>query len=839
MNYTTELGFDLEVREELESGQIMGSVAWAIDVDAYEASLDLSLLEEFKLRKDWASGEAWSFHLIETIFKTLKPGAGVVLNSSTGKDSTLMTAIYLQVAEAWAAQGKRVPETVIAVANSAAEFPMMASRLSRQVDALNAYCQKKNLPVEAFVETARAKNRLFAEIIGNGRPLPALVTGSAANASGSASTSWCMDRVKGGPLNAISKRISAKFTRFINLIGVREGESTSRDAKIEKYTEGLPHGLTRLNGTGLAQYPILDWSTELVEAFLRTDETPWDFGSSQNLASIYYSVSNGGKENVSECGLKATRDEGVSNKCSGFDGARMGCFMCVKSVNRSLSNIAKHDSRELRSLGKSPANAKHRWLRGFHKYLIGLHRRYEIATSKDPISVKVGGKKVKVRSILASMGKNTNTLFAKNLAFEERARLLLLLFRAELESGFKLIEEEEIDSIALYWKKAGYYHINPWRIREDAKKWKATGKPILYFEHATDFMDQTDIADGLASAAYFHVEDEAIEQNFQPLKLLHLLSLRSHGMPLLPKPRAYIFHRRERANNEALVMVTDMPSVIGAKTGTNLLNGIAPFAWVLRGSRELTEWEMTLFKTLGRNFFYSHLAEETNAAIKSYLEIEEGAFTAPHSKGRGARHGFFPHRNWIEIPNPSAAFRETILLNAHSVRHGGHDQEPLDAHWQISESVADLRGKVTFGDLKELIPVVRELADNADYIEDISDSLAYELESLVDGRWDLLESADLKQTAEMKEFQGALSDFAKRRNIIGRTLDLFNRNQVLLSIVIDAVIEGHANGALINQVAYITRTQRYDPKYAEELMANLVRLLDLAPAANSFREKVA
>jgi hypothetical protein len=350
-------------------------------------------------------------------------------------------------------------------------------------------------------------------------------------------------------------------------------------------------------------------------------------------------------------------------------------------------------------------------------------------------------------------------------------------------------------------------------------------------------MDRTDIADGLAAAAYFHTEDDAIAGNFQPLKLLHLLSLRSHGMPLMPKPMAYIFHRRERANNEALVMVTDMPAVIGAKTGTNLLNGIAPFAWVVRGVRELTDWEYTLIKTLGRNFFYSHLAEETDAAIKSYLAIPEGEYKAKETPGRASvSHGFFPHRAVARLR--STDMRDTILKNVQAARHCGFDREPLEDFFEISETVADLRGNITLQTLRTIIPMIAELADNADYIEDQVNELAHELESLVGNQWHMLESPDMKQTEEMKAFQAGLSDVAKRRNLVGRTKELFSANQTLISDLINLSIDGQINAALINKIAYITRTERYDPGYAASLLSDLLKLLDLAPQSSNLKESI-
>jgi 3'-phosphoadenosine 5'-phosphosulfate sulfotransferase (PAPS reductase)/FAD synthetase len=842
---TTELGFEVEASRRTEQPE-----SWAIDTALYEANLDPELKAAFESDPTRANAEAISLNSIIAVFASLRKGASIVLNSSTGKDSTLLTALYFKAAEKWASEGNKVPSTTIAIADTGAEFPRLNQRIYGEEKRLNTYALKKGLPIKVIVERARAKSRLFAEIFGNGRPLPALASGEAKNASGTANSAWCMDRVKKGPLDAINKRVTSENPYYIQMIGVRYDESTSRDKRIARYSEGLAPGLTRIGGlidedsgsfgqdTRLGSIPIVDWPTELVEDFLRCAEMPWNYATPFELAKIYYTASSKGEQEATQCDITLTKDGGISNKCEGFDGARLGCWMCVKSVNKSLSNMHRNDSRELRGKGQSPAKAKHRWLRGFHKYLIGLHARYANCTSDKPVSGILSGRRVKIDSIVKSLGKDTNVLFCKNINFEERARLLLLLFRAEIESGFRLIEEDELKLIQLYWKKAGVHHVHVEEIRDDAMRWKETGKPVLSYLRFTELADRTDIAAGIPAAAYFHTADLAIKNNFQPLKLLHLLPLRSHGTPLIPTVRAYVFERRERENNELMVMVTDMPSVLGAKTNTNLLNGLSPFAWRLRGTRDLTDWESTMFRSSGRNFFYSHLQDETDRAIDEYLaasEVEVGESLSYRELRRSGEisvvGGFFPHTRPLKLP--VLTMRDTIMQNLTAANHCGSNAEPLDEHFMMGESAASLRGRITFDKLKEVMPVVRELAELSDYTEFAAQELVSELESFAAGKWHLLEHFEKDIPKEKKDFQAGLIDIAKRRLLVERTMDHFERYQQLVGVIISEIKQGNVNAALISRLAFIARNDRYDEEYAEKLTTELLELLDLLPRGNA------
>jgi DNA sulfur modification protein DndC len=289
---------------------------------------------------------------------------GILLNSSTGKDSTLMVALYFENARARLMAGKAVLPAIVGISDTGSEFPDMAIRMREEVKTMTECAREMNLPIEVKLVQPPAKSRLLVEIIGGGLALPQLKNGG--SSSGFVGASWCLDRVKATPLQTILTDARERFPYFIQCVGVRSAESAKRAATMRKYAEELPLGLTNLDGgrdsaTRLGATPIAHWSDKQLRQWMLEGFAMWDALSNDNLRHIY-ALGSKPDERAGECVLTITKEGAVSNVCSDLSGARFGCWMCLLSTNKSLGNAAEQDKRY------AP-------LKAFHSYLFGHHLR--------------------------------------------------------------------------------------------------------------------------------------------------------------------------------------------------------------------------------------------------------------------------------------------------------------------------------------------------------------------------------------------------------------------------------------------------------------------------------
>ena len=625
------------------------------------------------------------------------------------------------------------------------------------------------------------------------------------------SAQWCMSYVKGEPIKRIEKKIKAKHPLLVQMIGTRSSESSARKLSVEKYATDFPEGLSAI-GSHMGSTPIVHWTNDMLDSFLRSDVAPWDAGSVEDLANIYYKASSKG-EMAGECAISLDKDNGVTNTCSDLGGARMGCFFCVKSVNKSLTNMTRRKS-ETESDYDRAERMKYRWLRGFHSYLYGLHKRYSSGAT---------GKK----GIITQVGKNTVNLFCKNLPFLERARLLLLLFRAELESGLVLVSPDDLQMIKAFWGKAGVYHVDPEEIRADAQRWKETGKPELSYLKAAAYLDRSNLTTTLPGGSFFHLSDEIPQgTKCQPLSLVNQLAFRNAPMPLLPLPKAYVFRRRDHHNGDLLVMVTDMPSVLGAKTSTGLLNGIAPFAWVYQGSRDLLEWEWHLLNR-GRNFFYQQTREEDTAALVAYSEdLTESS--VGRQRLRGHTYGLFPHRGHIEIGqfNRFTSALENLVTVTRG--EGCADLDPLTLAVDSAESIGAMRGKLSLNEIRRLQSIVTDLAYFSDETDEAVHVACRTLEAMCAGNWELMEhvaAKGVKRPKHKADFQAKVRMACKRMRLVDGLQSGFKEYNEQMRYVIELIKAGRLNGAVVGKLAYIARMFAVDEEYAEREFSELLRQL--------------
>lgn len=522
--------------------------------------------------------------------------AGILVNSSTGKDSTLVTQVVIAALSRRRRAGKPLLPVFVGIADTASEFVAMASRMQTEAAALNDFATKTGMALKAEIVQPPPEKRLLVEILGRGLGLPHLKNGST---NGMVGASWCMDRVKRGPLEAVFKKAAAQFPFLIQCVGVREAESARRSGNIKKHADGLPDGLTELGNSSpnhIGAIPIRHWSDNEVRDWMNSHLPPWNPGGSDELREIYASGANKGSES-SECQLAFAKDGSVTNVCSDLGGTRFGCWHCLLSKNKSLTNISRR-------------NKTYKPLRKFHSYLFGHHKR--------------GDKRRKLRE---TVGFDAVHLFPKGFTLKERFFMTMLLVRAEVESGYTLLAPEEIQAIETRWAINGYPQLTVALARSAAEQWRRTGKAMtgwetgIHGDHEGDkygaFEPDTRcraFETCLPYAAWAHLPDpdgKILHKGRAP-DILNLLSAAGGGEELFPTLRAWVLVAPELGSRtrHILTAVTDNLHALAGKT-----QGMTTGHWMLQGSRAPLPWERQISD--GRVIFH---------ALPESIKPEPGTF---------------------------------------------------------------------------------------------------------------------------------------------------------------------------------------------------------------------
>ena len=719
-------------------------------------------LAEFENNPLPATAMDLSAAMFDAMDLVLPPGVAFILNSSTGKDSTVTCQAYIWALAEWRAAGRTIRPAVVAIADTGSEFPEMAMRIVKEAEAINAYGIRLGIPLTAEVVHPPVKHRLMVEICGNGKPLPRLTKGSGS----SAVSNWCMSRVKAGALKQITERAKALHSDFVSVIGVRSAESTRRAGHIEEYARGFPVGLTAIGHEPgkadlLAMMPIVHWENVWVSDWIRAFAPQWRAEGREELRSIYFK----GKaelEGNTECAVTVSEEGQISNSCSDLSGTRFGCWHCLLSVNKSLLNTARNDTRYM-------------WLKKFHKYVFMQHGR--------------NFKRAKYRNATGFTEKN---LVPKTHTFRERYLTLMLLLRAEVESGFELLLPEEANMIELLWKKHGVFTVTVADARRDVEQWRKTGRMVPFFDSMDEFMSKLaeTLGDGIPAGAFFNVLVEA--QKHEPFSLKQGLDLSQllcvagtgYGTPMFPVLTTYVLRDR-RAPKRFISLVTDTLSVLGTKTNTGLVNGLQLSAWECIATRPPTSWERVMSD--GRSFFY-----------QTDLDTE-------HQKARAA---------WDSRAPDAAMVLDRFYAN--SLALATHEAEdPYAEH--VAEELIIQQLELTPVEFDELEQIVTGAVGTSEYLTDTVGVVAAQLLRASQEGAELVESETLEGRTWRGKFRKTVTAAFKLESYWPHYQFLADRFRTMGRWIQD----GKANTALLFRLAYLARWEAIDPTYAATLRSSL------------------
>lgn len=728
----------------------------------------------------------YSTLLIKLLHEQTPPHIAFVLNSSTGKDSTITCQALIAAVQQEIESGRGWTRPIaVAIADTGSEFPEMKNRMVLEAAALNKLGENWKIPLTAHIVKPEVKHRLLVELCGNGKPVPAVsTTGKTQGVS-----AWCMDRVKAGTLKKISQAMAELHGDYVPILGVRSAESSKRKLTMEEYAKALPQGLSKITtGTKtftLVSTPVAHWPNKAVSDFIRAFPPPWRPEGREELRAIYFKGSPlEGDQNYhpSECSVSISDEGQISNSCSDLSGTRYGCWHCFLSSNKSLKNTARREPR-------------YQWPKKFHNYLY-----------------QKGQEAIRRSSRLKKLGFVKEDSFSKTFTFLERYKMLMFLFRCEMESGLALLEPEEEVQIQKFWERHGVFCVNTADARLDAETWKKTGKWKAFFE---DIQDESHrlcqiLSEGFPFGAISGIQaceeeteetsEEEPEENLlelineedtpnqrtpKELEMVHLMAFAGHGFgtPPYPKLLAYVFQEQNKDGKSLVTVITDTPCLLGLPTNTGLLNGMIGIQWDCIGVREPIPWEKQAAKD--RNFVYR---------TKEGQPLQESAL-----------------KSCPELQRYERDYQNNLLLN------GCGSDDPFKDHWFDLQLIESLK-VMTNEEFHAVFSLTSELQITSETLTDYFNQKKREVRKTIDCYQDqLLEDSDNGRNARRTV-----------RKLVRRDLDLEKIAPVMqyyakgMKLAAKAIRLNMLNSSLLTKLLPIHQLLAIDPLEGEKQLKDLL-----------------
>ena len=212
---------------------------------------------------------------------------------------------------------------------------------------------------------------------------------------------WCTGKLKIDPISKFTKSVIKTASNYTVFVGVRKAESELR-ARIYKQKNYKPHHCA----------PILDWSAHDVWTYLLTEPCPW--GDHSELVNVY-------KYSSDECVYGEAQGVCVGN-------ARYGCWACPLQANQQLEMIGYHTGDD-----------RYKMLKQYKCMLVSLAKR------------------TACRSRIRRNGEVGPGPFLVPI----RQMLLEKLKKLEANTGWRLIQPEEVECIKRHWEVDADIHDTP------------------------------------------------------------------------------------------------------------------------------------------------------------------------------------------------------------------------------------------------------------------------------------------------------------------------------------------------------------------------------------------
>lgn len=239
-----------------------------------------------------------------------------VIGYSGGKDSTTALQLIWYALKELPPKDRKYPVYVIS-SDTLVETPVIVSYIIGTLDRLEKVAQKENMPFQTDIVRPKITDTFWVNLIGKGYPAPY------------SKFRWCTDRMKIKPANQYILDKVAEFGEVIMVLGVRRGESTTRDQVLSMHS--IKNSLLMRHTTlpnAFVYAPIIDFSLNDIWFYLLNVPSPWN-NDNKELVTLYRNSNAQG-----ECPLV------VDETTPSCGNSRFGCWTCtVVSKDKAMEGL--------------------------------------------------------------------------------------------------------------------------------------------------------------------------------------------------------------------------------------------------------------------------------------------------------------------------------------------------------------------------------------------------------------------------------------------------------------------------------------------------------------------
>ena len=239
-----------------------------------------------------------------------------VIGYSGGKDSTTALQLVWDALAGLPSEQRKYPVYVIS-SDTLVETPVIVSYITGTLDRIEKIAHKEKMPFETSLVHPKTEDTFWVCLIGKGYPAPYN------------RLRWCTDKMKIKPANRFILSKASEFGEVILVLGVRKGESATRDQVMNLHQTKNSLLLRHSSLPNAFVYaPIVDFSLNDVWMYLLSNPPPWG-GDHKKLVTLYRNASGQG-----ECPLV------VDETTPSCGNSRFGCWTCtVVSSSHSMEGL--------------------------------------------------------------------------------------------------------------------------------------------------------------------------------------------------------------------------------------------------------------------------------------------------------------------------------------------------------------------------------------------------------------------------------------------------------------------------------------------------------------------
>lgn len=311
------------------------------------------------------------------------------LGFSGGKDSSaILKLTFLALQDM---QIKSKSKVTVLYCDTGVDIPIIKGLVDKTLNKIEEEAKAHGVPLRIMIVKPLVKDTYFSKVIGKGYPTP------------TNKFRWCTDRLRIQPIDRVLRSLNSREN--VVLLGIRKGESVERDKTIIKHETEKDFYYKQVNNSKTIIYaPIINYTVEDVWATIAFNDIPKSIDANK-LMKLY-------RQAGGECPI--IKDP----KGSPCGKGRFGCWTCtVVRKDKSVQALVDEGYTDLKPLLE------------FRNWLIIARDDTAYRSSKRRNGAK---------------GLGPFTLLA-------RQEILQKLRLAEKDSGYKLIEQEELDYIEQCW----------------------------------------------------------------------------------------------------------------------------------------------------------------------------------------------------------------------------------------------------------------------------------------------------------------------------------------------------------------------------------------------------